>query len=169
MEVEGRGAARPLAEPLGFEEFFLAEQHRLFSALCMITGNSHDAEEIGQEAFARVWERWNRVGSMVDPAGYLFRVAMNVFRSRYRRALVAARRLSASREEHDPLAEVDESDVVDRMLALLTPRQRAAVVLVAMLEYSSDEAGAMLGMRGSTVRVLVMRARTTLRAQQAGQ
>ncbi|HLA92885.1 MAG TPA: sigma factor, partial [Actinomycetota bacterium] len=75
-----------------FEELFAAEQRRLYGALCLITRDPHEAEEIGQEAFARVWERWDRVGSMADPAGYLYRVAMNVLRSRYRRARVAARR-----------------------------------------------------------------------------
>ncbi|HEY5859013.1 MAG TPA: sigma factor, partial [Actinomycetota bacterium] len=69
-----------------FEDFFKAEQHRLFGALCLLTHDRIEAEEIGQEAFVRVWERWDRVGVMADPTGYLYRVAMNLFRSRYRRA-----------------------------------------------------------------------------------
>ena len=69
-----------------FEDFFKAEQHRLFGALCLLTHDRIEAEEIDQDAFVRVWERWDRVGAMADPTGYLYRVAMNLFRSRYRRA-----------------------------------------------------------------------------------
>lgn len=153
---------RGLHEPISFEELFEAEQHRLFRALCLITRDVHEAEDIGQEAFVRVLERWDRVGSMVDPVGYLYRVAMNVFRSRYRRTVVAARRVFAN-VGRDEISEVDERDSVVRMLAGLNGQQRAALVLTSLLGYSSDEAGGMLGMSGSTVRVLTTRARTTLR------
>lgn len=153
---------RGLDEPISFEDLFEAEHRRLFGALCLITHDPHEAEDIGQEAFVRVLERWDRVGSMVDPVGYLYRVAMNVFRSRYRRARVAARRI-IWRAARDEISEVDERDAVLRMLGELNAQQRAALVLTSLLGYSSDEAGTVLGMRGSTVRVLTTRARATLR------
>ena len=43
-------------------------------------------------------------------------------------------------------------DAVIRALASLTARQRAAVVLVDLMGFSSEEAGRMLGIRASTVR-----------------
>jgi RNA polymerase sigma factor (sigma-70 family) len=65
--------------------------------------------------------------------------------------------------EPDMMSEIEERDTVVRMLRLLDPRQRAAIVLTAMLDYSSDEAGQILGMSGSSVRVLTTRARALLR------
>lgn len=56
-----------------FEEFFSAERDRLFRALCLITGSRDESEDVAQEAFLRVLERWDRVGGMEDPAGYLHR------------------------------------------------------------------------------------------------
>jgi RNA polymerase sigma-70 factor (ECF subfamily) len=156
---------RNLLEPLRFEDLFLSESRRLYSALCLITGDPTEAEDVGQEAFVRVLERWDRVASMVDPAGYLYRVAMNVFRSRYRRARVAAKRLLAGTPT-DEMAVVEERDAVIRMLDDLNPRQRAALVLTAVLDYSSEEAGEILGLPGSSVRVLTTRARATLRKLQ---
>jgi RNA polymerase sigma-70 factor, ECF subfamily len=153
-----------LGEPIRFEDLFETEHRRLFAALCMITRNPDEAEEIGQEAFVRILERWDRVGSMADPTGYLYRVAMNVLRSRYRRARVAARRL-VMWSDRDEIAEVDERDAVLRMLDGLNAQQRAALVLTSMLGYTSEEAGSLLGMRGSTVRVLTTRARISLREQ----
>lgn len=155
---------RELGEPITFEDLFATEHRRLFRALCLITRDPHEAEDIGQEAFVRVFERWDRVGSLVDPVGYLYRVAMNVFRSRYRRARVAARRITW-RGARDEISEVDERDAVVRMLGELNSQQRAALVLTSLLGYSSDEAGEVLGIRGSTVRVLTTRARATLRRE----
>ena len=60
---------------------------------------------------------------------------------------------------------LEEQDVVVRVLAPLTARQRAAVVLIDLLGYSSDEAGRMLGIRPSTVRTHVERAHRDLKAR----
>jgi RNA polymerase sigma-70 factor (ECF subfamily) len=160
-------ADRPLLEPVAFEDLFAAESRRLFGALCLITRDPHEAEDIGQEAFVRVFERWDRVAAMVDPVGYLYRVAMNVFRSRYRRARLASRWLFSGHQT-DAIGEVDERDTISRLLGALTPRQRAALVLTTLLDYSSDEAGMILGMPGSSVRVLTTRARATLRDRLQG-
>jgi DNA-directed RNA polymerase specialized sigma24 family protein len=89
---------------------------------------------------------------------------MNVLRSRYRRAKVAGRRL-VSWNVREEISDVDDRDAVLRMLDRLNAQQRAALVLTAMLGYSSDEAGSFLGMQGSTVRVLTTRARVSLREQ----
>ena len=164
MQQSGREGADPLFGPMRFEELFEAEQRRLYGALCLITRDPHEAEEIGQEAFARVWERWGRIGRMEEPEAYLYRVAMNVFRSRYRRARVAARHaMHSDLAVMDEIADFETRDTLDRLLAELIPQQRAAIVLTGMLGYSSDEAGKLLGMRGSTVRVLTTRARALLR------
>ena len=74
-----------------FEEFFDAERARLFGALSVMTGNRHEAEEIMQDAFLRLWERWERVSAMDEPVGFLYRTAMNLYRKRLRRGAVAVR------------------------------------------------------------------------------
>ena len=51
-----------------------------------------EAEEIAQDAFLQVLERWGRVGLLDNPESYVFRTDMNVFRNRYRRAALAVRR-----------------------------------------------------------------------------
>ena len=56
-----------------------------------MTRNRHEAEDLTQDAFIRVLERWDRVAEMGDPHGYLYRTAMNNFRRRYGRALRTAK------------------------------------------------------------------------------
>ena len=116
-----------------------------------------------QDAFLRLWERWDHVSEVDDPTAYLFRTAMNVFRNRYRRAALALRKTISIAPTEDALATVEDRDVVVRALRDLTPDQRAAVVLTGYFGLTSDEAGKVLGMRASTVRTLATRARAAIR------
>ncbi len=102
---------------------------------------------------------------MEDPAGYLHRTAMNLFRNRYRRAAVAFRARLRPAPAHDVYETVAQRDEIDRALGSLTPRQRAALVLTEVLRYSAEDAGAMLGVKDSTVRALVFQARSAIRKQ----
>ncbi len=148
-----------------FEVLFTQERDRLFSALWLITRDRDEAEDIAQEAFVRVLERWDTTGAPDDPVAYLFRASMNIFRNRRRRAAVALRHLVTRSDPRDDLAAVEARDVVVRALGTLTSRQRAALVLVDLLDLSSEEAARALGIRPSTVRVLAARGRVTLSEQ----
>ena len=148
-----------------FEMFFDAERTRLFGALAVMSGNRAEAEEIMQDAFLKVWERWARVSAMDSPEGFLYRTAMNVYRKRLRRAAVAIRKATNLLPEDDALGGVETRDEIVRLLRTLTPREREAIVLTAYLGYSTEEAGTLLGIRANTVRVLTTRARASLRRQ----
>jgi RNA polymerase sigma factor (sigma-70 family) len=160
--TERRPTPEP-AGPAGFEAFFQAEHVRLQRALYLVTGDAQEAEELMQDAFIAVWERWDRVGAMQEPTGYLYRTAMNRFRSRLRRATRAAKRAMGADEAGDAFAAADERDALARALAQLTDRQRAAIVLTEVLGYGSEEAGRILGVKDGTVRSLASQARSALR------
>jgi RNA polymerase sigma-70 factor, ECF subfamily len=149
----------------GFEAFYLANERRLFRALYVMTGDRHEAEDVMQTAFCKVWERWDRVARLDDPVGYLFRTAFNSHRSAARRSMRAARRLVSRRDEAPPPepSEVAASrDHAARALHVLTRRQREAVVLTALLGLGGPEAAQVMGIRPATVRVLVSQARAAL-------
>lgn len=148
---------------VAFEEFFEAERGRLFGAVYLMTGCVEEAEEIVQDAFLAVWERWDRVRGMERSTGYLYRTAMNRFRSRRRHLACAVRRGLPFVSSEDPFEAVDLRDEVVRAIRGLTEHQRAALVLMEILERSSDEAADLLGVRPSTVRNLAAQARASLR------
>ncbi len=160
--------AKAAAGPASFEAFFEANREALFSALWLVTRNRHEAEDLMQEAFTRLWDRWEKVGSLSDPVGYLYRTAMNAFRSSRRRATLAAKRAVRLIPADDEMARVEAMDWTIRALAPLSRRQRAAVVLTDLLGYTSEEAARMLGIRASTLRVHATRARTALKRTLGG-
>ncbi len=159
-----RQLRREPTEPRSFEVFFLEQRARLFGTLCLITGHAAEAEELMQESFVRVWERWDRLSAHPDPTGYLYRTALNMFRSRARRAARATRRVLSMESSTDPFPGVeDRHDLLDA-LRRLPPRQRAALILTELQDLSSEEAGKVLGIKPVTVRVLASQARARLKS-----
>jgi len=156
-------AVSEIRTPRSFEEFFESEKADLYSALCLITRNRHQAEELTQDAFVRVLEHWDRVAEMESPVGYLYTIAMNEFRKGHRRAIAGAKRTLGLTPADDGISEIDARDATVRALAPLSPRQRAAVVLIDLLGYPSEEAARMLGIRASTVRQHASRAHAVLK------
>jgi RNA polymerase sigma-70 factor (ECF subfamily) len=149
--------------PAVFESFFDAERDRLLRLMCVVTGSYQEAEDITQDAFLKIWERWDRVAMMEDPEGYLYRTAFNLFKNRSRRATVAARRAVGLGPQRDAYSAADDRHVVAQALASLPPRKRAALMLTDVLGYSAQEAGSLLGVKGSTVRALTSQGRRVLR------
>lgn len=149
-----------------FDTFFQEEHERFFKALYFVTGNRHDAEEVMQDAFLKLWERWDSIHEIEDLTGYLFRVGLNGFRMRRRHAAMSIRKVIPAPEARDLFLDAEMRTDVRAMLLGLTPRQRAALLLVDLLGYSSEQAGSILGVRPSTVRALATQGRRALRAKE---
>lgn len=151
------------ATGVDFAVFYAEHQASLFTALFFVTGNRADAAEVAQDAFLKLWERWDEGQRLEDPTGYLFRIALNGWRMRLRSARRAMTHRVAPNSVSDPFAEIDLQDEVRSLLRRLAPRQRAALLLVDQYGYSSGEAAQIMGIRPSTVRALATQARAALR------
>jgi RNA polymerase sigma-70 factor (ECF subfamily) len=169
MQAEGKLVDGPDAGTAtgDFGAFYEEEHRRLFKALYFVCGNRADAADLMHDAFARLWERWDRVERMDDPTGYLFRTAMNVWRMRRRAARRAAARIVMLAPAPDPYGEIELREDVRAMLRSLAPRQRAALVLLDIYGYGSEDAARIMGIRPSTVRALATQGRAVLRAREA--
>jgi len=152
--------AEATAVPLTFEDLFADQRERLYRALYLIVGNSHEAEELMQDAFLHVLGEWDRID---NPAGYLYRSALNSTWSRFRRLRLAAKRNLTPGQPEDPFAAADLRDQMVRALRELPERQRAALVLIDLLDYRSEEAAGVLGVTAATVRSLASHARAAMK------
>lgn len=170
VRAEEEGVIRFPAERVdrsgSFDDFFEEEHERLFKALYFVTGNRHDAEELMQEAFLKMWERWGEIHRISNPTGYLFRVALNSFRMRRRRAAMAVRKAMPVWERRDDFLDAEMRADVRQLLLGVTPRQRAALLLVDLLGYPAEQAASILRVRPSTVRALAAKGRQALRTSE---
>ncbi len=147
-----------------FDAFFETEAETLFRRMCLVTGDRFEAEEVVQDAFLALFENWDRVRGLDDPVGYLYRSAFNRWKKRSRRAARQLREAIRIAPRIDEFGSVDDRELIDRGLARLTPRQRAAIVLTEVLGYTSVEAAQIMSVRDVTVRALASQGRTTMRA-----
>ena len=149
-------------------DLFRAERVALYGAIVMVTRDPSESEEVVQEAFVRVWERWELVNAHPDPRGYLYRTAFNLVRQRRRSLRRAASRRMAAAAPSDPFERADAMTDVAAALGRLSRRQRTAVVLTDLLDLDSNEAARLMRARPGTVRSLASQGRAVLREAMGG-
>ncbi|MDX2747618.1 MULTISPECIES: RNA polymerase sigma factor SigE [Streptomyces] len=158
--------------PPSWEEIVSTHSGRVYRLAYRLTGNQHDAEDLTQEVFVRVF----RSLSTYTPGtfeGWLHRITTNLFLDMVRRKQRirfdslgddAAERLP-SREPSPQQAFNDTHFDADVQQALdtLAPEFRAAVVLCDIEGLSYEEIAATLGVKLGTVRSRIHRGRSHLR------
>jgi len=166
MRVQEVAEKRTGETGMDFARFFLREYAGLVRAMWVMTRNQGEAEDLAQEAMARVFERWKRVGDLDSPRAYLYTTAVNVQRKRVRRALVARRHNShppPTTSAEDATVQADLRLAWEQALTGLTSNERRGVMLVDLLDFDYAEAGRILGVKDVTLRSHVHRGRQKLR------
>jgi RNA polymerase sigma-70 factor, ECF subfamily len=145
-----------------FEYFYSTMYRPLLRALMPLVLEVTAAEEVAQEAFLRAYKNWSRLSAYDDPQGWLYRVAMRLAISRWRRLRSAA---SALRRYGPPVA-VDGPDemsvAVFAALARLPLTQRQVLVMHHMLGYPVGDVAAELQVPVGTVKARLSRGRAAL-------
>jgi RNA polymerase sigma factor (sigma-70 family) len=155
-----------------WDEVVTQHSARVYRLAYRLTGNRHDAEDLTQEVFVRVF----RSLSSYTPGtfeGWLHRITTNLFLDQARRK--SKIRFDALAEDSDsrmpgrvpsPDSQIDDrlfDDDVEAALADLPPDFRAAVVLCDIEGLSYDEIADVLGLKLGTVRSRIHRGRAMLR------
>ena len=139
-----------------FEAFFAQRGADLRRALTARYGVEVGAEVMA-DVVALAWERWSTIGVMENPVGYLFRAGQSAAR-RYRpRPVQLAVTPAQEPPEFDPR--------LPRLLEQLSDRQRVAVVLVCVYDWTYPSAAEVLGISESAVRTHVRRGLAALRRE----
>jgi RNA polymerase sigma factor (sigma-70 family) len=147
----------------------------LYRYAFLLCDSAPEAEDLVQEAFARLVTGQADLERIQHPAPYLRRSITNLFLERARRHTWWIGHMASlvGRASVDDVAEGAASrDQVRQGLSRLTDRQRAAIVLRYYLDLDYDEIGHVLGCPSATARSLTMRGlhrmRVTLTAAEEG-
>lgn len=175
LGTDGRVDDAPTAPwaPPSWEQVVREHSGRVYRLAYRLTGNVHDAEDLTQEVFVRVF----RSLSSYTPGtfeGWLHRITTNLFLDQVRRKKrIRFDALADDAHERMPGREPDPSrayedthldDDVQAALDALSPDFRAAVVLCDIEGLSYEEVAATLGVKLGTVRSRIHRGRAQLRA-----
>lgn len=144
-------------EDKSFSEFVSETEPRLREALSAMLG-SDVGREAAAEALAYAWENWSRVGSMENPAGYLYVLGRDRGRKSKRRPRVLLLPVDSDRT---PWVEPGLPDAI----ASLPDRQRVVVMLLHCFEWTMREVAELLGVSKSTVQSYEERGMSRLRSR----
>jgi RNA polymerase sigma-70 factor (sigma-E family) len=146
--------ARPGATT--FDELFRRCYERMVRVAYLLVGSQAEAEDVVQDAFARIELRWAKLD---NPEAYLRRCVVNRSNDLLRRRRIEQRFRDLRRDE---TAELGANELGDA-LAGLSPRRRTAVVLKYYAGLREREIAEVMGVRPGTVKSMLHRALAQLR------
>jgi len=160
-----------------FTELLAGHKDRLYSHALYSLRDAHDAEDITQEAFLRLWRSYDRI----DPTkvgAWLTRVTHNLCVDHARRRQIQRSNLGQPDSQavdtlatvadttDDPLTDLyldEQQRALLAALATLTPETRSVMIMHYFQDMKLHEIGAVLDKTVSALKVQIHRARKSLR------
>jgi RNA polymerase sigma-70 factor (sigma-E family) len=161
-------ANEPRTDRAGFDALF-DDRFESMKRLAFLLG-ADDPENIAQEAFVRLHDRWSTLAGQDKALPYLRRIVVNLSRSRLRHLRVA-RRVPREPDRDTASAETVAlaNSAVRAALATLTTRQRQVLVLRYWLDLDQQSIADTLGVAVGTVKATTHHAMAALRVALAGE
>ncbi len=154
-------AARVVVEPdVTFEAFYRAEGDDLFRALSVALGDVDLAREATDEGFVRAYQHWRKVSRYDNPAGWVYRVALNWARSRLRKT----KREVVTHQVHERSVGWSGDPTLIQAIGELPIEFRSVVVLRYLLQWSTAEVAEAMDLPTGTVKSRLSRALNQLRS-----
>jgi RNA polymerase sigma-70 factor (ECF subfamily) len=151
-----------------FDGFFNEHYGSTLRAVSVAIGDSGRAEDLTQEAFARAFRRWSTVSKLERPVTWVYVVALNAERKRWRRE----RQVKEPGPNHDSVPDmaggVLSTIVVRDAIERLPARQRAAVVLRYLGDLTVADIANVMGCAEGTVKATLHQALRNLRVDLDG-
>jgi RNA polymerase sigma-70 factor (sigma-E family) len=151
-----------------YRSFVVARMDRLRRAAYLLCHDWHTADDLVSVTLSKLYRNWSRAQAADNLDAYVQKMLLRSWLDELRRPW----RRERLTDEVPDVPVSDRLDVVDRatlveMLAELTPRRRAVVVLRFYFDLSVDETAQMLGCSTTNVTNLSTRALNSLRARMA--
>ncbi|SEK98071.1 SigE family RNA polymerase sigma factor [Nonomuraea pusilla] len=151
-----------------FERYVEHRSARLLRTAYLLCRDWATAEDLVQDALARAWLAWRRVGA--DPDPYVYRILANTHASWWRRRWrgeLATAEVPDGADPRDAAAALGVRDALRTALAALPRRQRAVIVLRYFEDMPDEVIAGILGCSAATVRSQASRALARLRLDPA--
>ena len=135
-----------------FVAYVTVRRPQLYRTACLLCGDPHRAEDVVQDALAKLYTAWDRVSRMDNVDGYVRRIVVNADYSDRRRPW---RRESAAEPREvglDPGFPAEDAEAVRAALRSLPPGQRRVIVLRHIWNLTIEETAAELRISTGTVK-----------------
>ncbi|MCO1598467.1 SigE family RNA polymerase sigma factor [Micromonospora sp. RHAY321] len=147
-----------------FDDFYRSTARRMLRYGYAVTGDHTEAQDLVQEAFARAWRQWGRLGAHPAPEAWLRLVVARLATDRWRH--LHRWRAALSRTGPPPVAPPPSEDgvLLVRALRQLPAAQRQALALHYLFDMSVEEIARETEVPVGTVKSWLSRGRSRLAA-----
>jgi len=157
-----------------FKEKVLPVSQRICRYAERLLGNAHDAEDVVQDIWIKLWDRKDRLDELKSIEAFAFRITRNLCLDRiklkkpqyYDDREDGAFRFEEADDRPDPgrsLEMKDTMEKVNRIIATLPEQQQTLLQLRDIEGYTSEEVAEILDINQNTLRVNLSRARQKIR------
>jgi RNA polymerase sigma factor (sigma-70 family) len=146
-----------------FDDFFSETFAGVSRAAALVARDRGTGQDLAQEAFFRLYERWREMESAEHARRFVYRVVINLARSHLRKHVRVRLSGLEPRDRNTRMPPTDAWVEMADALGHLSGRRRAAVVLVDYVGLDAGDAAAVMRISASTVRAHLMRGRRDLR------
>ncbi|MFH1864641.1 MAG: sigma-70 family RNA polymerase sigma factor [Candidatus Eisenbacteria bacterium] len=156
-----------------FEDMVATYDKRLFNVMYGLTGDYHDALDLTEEAFIRAMKAYPRFRGDSDPFTWLYRIALNVLKKRYRKNARRAElwqehqerepaQVSETRTAEHSVLQEERAHLVRQAIAQLPVAFREVITLRYIDEMSYEEIAESAGCSMGTVKSRISRGKALL-------
>jgi len=155
-----------------FTQLYLRYSATVYNALMLYIKDEHEADDLLQNIFIKVWERRERMDSIQDIESYLFIMARNTVLNHIKRRAVEENARSALRNRLPDLADATDSRLLEleykralqEAIDALPAQQKQAYLLATEELLAHDDIAARMGISKFTVKKHLELARKSVRA-----
>ena len=160
------------SEIFRFKTFFTSHFNTVVRFVAAFTGDTDEAQDIAQETFLRLYERWDDLSTPEETRSFMYTTAHNLCISRLRHRDVEtqfAQRLLSEKQPEEENPRLAEEITYQETLRLLRaaidslPRQSRQVILLALDGKNNQETACLMGVSVNTVKTLKKGAYAKLR------
>lgn len=155
-----------------FKSRYLPCHRRMFLTALRLTRHRQDAEDIVQDAFTKLWELRHDTLADKNVEAYCTRIVHNLFIDRQRRQHLHISAQAADEfnlpDYHatgNKLEQQESENMVMRLIGELPEKQRQIITLRDVEGLTYEEIAQQTGLTEVNIRVLLSRARKTIREQ----
>ena len=157
-----------------FRDRVLPISKRLFRYASRLLGNAHDAEDVIQDIWVKLWDRKDQLAEVRNIEAFAFRITRNLCLDRLK---LKKPHYYDDREEHafrfdeadegpDPGRNLELKDTMERISSIITrlPEQQQTLIQLRDIEgLEYEEIAGVTGMALNAIRVNLSRARKKIR------
>ncbi len=152
-----------------FKQKFLPLSRQIYWMAWRLTGNAQEAEDLTQEVYLRLWSKRESLSDISNPKVYCSVLVKNLYLNQIRKHRLEMTTLTADPQVFDeigPECIVERKQICEQVIQLigtLPELQRKVLTLHDVEGWSKEELQQQTGLGATYIRVLLSRARKTIR------